>query len=487
MKKLQDEKLLRKVFFIFLIIQPILDCYLLYTDEIIKLFHFSPTTIIRMLIVAFLFILIFFNKKNIKNLKIIGIYGGILLAYVLAHHFVAGTIDNSDYATFKYSITTELFYIIRMLLPIAIILITYKLKPTKEEIIKLFVIVAFITSFIIIGLNFLNIACASYGGGFIKANFFAWFSNKGYIPYDLASKGWFNSANQISGLMFILFTICLYSLCDKITKWRVITTSLTLFAMIMLGTRVASYGWFLILIMMIVLYLIYSFVFKTNKFEWKKFGLLLLILALGAVLMIKAPIVNTGTGYSDADDKKMQSLNTNEDLEEKMKYSGTHPAFYKEIYPYKEHRDFWVKVAEKVSPEKRVGNRNSQKLITQDVAKTYENVGTIFFGLGYSRFINAYLYLEQDFVVHYYTIGVFGIIIFLCPYLLIALYFMFQKIKKKKFVLFDAVILAALILPLGISYLSGHIIDELIISLYLGFIAGYLLYDSRKEKENDKS
>ncbi len=487
MQKLQDEKLLRKIFFIFLMVQPVLDCYLLYTDEIINIFHFSPTTIIRMLIIAFLFVLIFFNKKNFKNLKIIGIYGGFIIAYILAHHFISSGIDNSGYKTFSYSIVTELLYMVRMLLPIAVIMITYKLKPTKEDIIKLFLIVSAITSGIIIVLNFLNVACASYGGGFIKASFFEWFFNKEYTPYDLASKGWFNSANQISGLMFILFPICLYSLCEKITKSRIIITIMVLLSMIMLGTRVASYGWILIMGMMIVLYLFYSFIFKTNKFEWKKFGLILLILALGLVLMIKAPIVNTGTNYSDEDEKKMKSLKSGKDLEEKLKYSGTHPSYYKEIYPYKDHKEFWIYVVEKVSPEKRVGNRNSQNLITNDIGKTYENVSTSLFGLGYSRFINAYLYLEKDFVVHYYTIGIFGIILLLCPYILIAGYFMFQKIKKKKFILFDIIILATLILPLCISYFSGHIIDELIISLYLGFIAGYLLYDSRKEIENGQS
>ena len=486
MKKIKDEKTLRKILFIFLMIQPVLDCYLLYTDEIINIFHFSPTTIIRMLIIAFLFVMIFFNKKNLKNLKIIGIYGVFLLIYILFHHFISSGIDNSGFKTFSYSIVTELFYMIRMLLPILVILITYKLKPTKEEVIKLFLFVAAITSIIIVGMNLLNIACASYGGGFIKANFFNWFFNKKYLPSDLASKGWFNSANQISGLMFILFPICIYSLYEKITKPRIIITLLTLLSMIMLGTRVASYGWILIITMMIFLYLFYSFVFKTCKFDCKKFGLVLLVLVFGLSLMTKAPIVNVGVTYSDKDEKEMKSIKAEVNLEEKLKYSGTQPIYYMEIYPYKEHRKFWVNLVENVSPEKRVGNRNSEKLITDDIAKTYETAYTSLFGLGYSRFINTYLYLEQDFVIHYYTIGILGIIVFLCPYFLIAAYFVFKKIQKKKFILFDIVILSGLILPLCISYFSGHIIDELIISLYLGFITGYLLYDSRKGKENDK-
>ena len=115
MKKLTDEKLLKKILLIFLCIQPILDCYILYTDGVINFFHFSPTTIIRMLIIAFLFCLLFFNKKNKENRKIIYIYGGLTIIYTVLHHFVTLGLDNSGYPTFAYSIVTELFYIIRML------------------------------------------------------------------------------------------------------------------------------------------------------------------------------------------------------------------------------------------------------------------------------------------------------------------------------------------------------------------------------------
>lgn len=485
MKKIQDERLLRKIFFVFLIIQPILDCYLLYTDAVIGFFHFSPTTIIRLLIIAFLFILLFFNRRSIANLKIIGIYGGVLLAYILAHHFIASGIDNSGYKTFSYSFVTEMFYIIRMLLPIAVIFITYKLKPTKEEVIKLFLIVSAAISVIIVGSNIIMLSRTSYGSGFIKANVFHWFFNTEFMPKDLASKGWFNSANQISGLMYILFPICLYSLTEKITKSRLVITFMTMLSMIMLGTRVASYGWALMIVMVIVLYLFFT-VIKKIKFEGKKFGCLFVLLALGCLIMTHAPIVNTGTVYNE--DEKLQKMKDGKVSTKKMlKYIGMNEIYYEEIYPYEEHEDFWEYVVYDVPATQRVGNRNSQQLITDDVAATYETVLTSTFGIGYSRFINAYLYLEKDFVVQYHTIGIVGILLFLVPYIIIAGYYAFRKLKEKSFALFNSIMLAVLILPLCISYFSGHIVDELIITIYLGFIAGYLLSEGRKEKENGES
>ncbi len=483
MNKLKDNTFLKKILLVFLIVQPILDCYLLYTDEIINFFHFSPTTIIRMLIIALLFLLVFFNKNNKENKKYIFIYGGLILIYSILHHFVSSGFDNSEYKIFNYTIITELFYIIRMLLPIGIIFITYNLKLTKKEFITLFLTVSFIASFIIIILNIFNIALASYGGGKVKGNILDWFFNKDYTPRDLASKGWFNSANQISGLMFILFPICIYSIFEKPTKYRIIITCMVLLSMIMLGTRVASYGWILIAIMMFVLYLFFIFIVKNKKFEIKKFMAVLFIFVGGLIVMIWAPIVNTGDGF-EVDDKKIQSLKEeNASIKDMLGYVGVDTLYYNEVYPYNEHKEFWRYVVEDVPATKRVGNRNAQTLITYDVGKTYENFPRSLFGLGYSRFINAYLYLEKDFVVHFYTIGILGIILLLLPYVLIAVYGLFKYVKNKKFDLFTATILAMLVLPLGVSYFSGHIVDELIISLYLGFIGGYILCECKEASE----
>lgn len=488
MKKLTDERFLKKILLIFLCIQPILDCYILYTDEVINFFHFSPTTILRMLIIAFLFCSLFFNKENKKNRKIIYIYGGLIIIYTILHHLITSVVDNSGYPTFSYSIITELFYIIRMLLPIVIIYLTYLLKPTKDEFIKLFLIVGLITSGIIVCSNILEISLASYGGGTIKGNIFDWFFSNKYGSQDLASKGWFNSANQISGLMFILLPICVYSLFDKITKPRVITIILLVISMIMLGTRVASYGWLLIFIMMIILYLFFALIMKNINFEWKKFLIIFLIMIFGIFLMLNAPIVSSNIDHHESTEEELQKMrDENVPTIKMLGYIGMNEEYYKEIYPYKDHKDFWQYVLDDVAPTRRVGNRNSQQLVTNDVAKTYEDFPRSLFGLGYSRFINAKLYLEKDFVVHFYTIGIIGIVLLIFPYVFIAIYGLFKSIKNKKFNLFIVTVLAILVLPLGVSYFSGHIVDELIISLYLGFIGGYILCECKEASEDGQS
>jgi len=205
--------------------------------------------------------------------------------------------------------------------------------------------------------------------------------------------------------------------------------------------------------------------------------------------MPNGPLVNVSSSYTDEDDKKLTEMKEDENISTKelLGYIGMNEIYYEEIYVYEDHEKFWEYVVEDVPATKRVGNRNSQQLITDDVSATYETPIRSLVGLGYSRFINAYLYLEKDFIVQYHTIGILGIILFLLPYIAIALYSFVRFIKYKKLSLFNLTLLAMLVLPLCISYFSGHIVDELIITLYLGFIAGYLVHSSRKGALNEES
>ena len=67
MKSLEKYKKIMSIIFItFMIIQPIFDVYYLYSDSLISLFKFSPSTIIRMIIMSVLILFVFFVSKNIK-------------------------------------------------------------------------------------------------------------------------------------------------------------------------------------------------------------------------------------------------------------------------------------------------------------------------------------------------------------------------------------------------------------------------------------
>ena len=48
-------------------------------------------------------------------------------------------------------------------------------------------------------------------------------------------------------------------------------------------------------------------------------------------------------------------------------------------------------------------------------------------------------------------------------------------IDRKNFNFYNVMLLASLFLPIAVSFLSGHVVDELIVSLYIGFIAAIIL------------
>ena len=481
-EKLKDEKFIKKLLLIFLVLQPFLDCYLLYTDEVMNIFHFSPTTIIRFLIIGFLFILVFFNKNNKETRKSIIIYGLVILIYTILHIITTYSYNIDSFPSFKYSLTAEIFYIARMLLPICIIYIVYTLKINKEEFINLFLWVAFITSSIIVIMNLLNISLTSYGGNNqIDGSLFSWFSSNKPDSRLLASKGWFNSANQISALFAILLPVCIYSIFDKFSFKRIATLCLCILAMLMIGTRVSTIGWIPIYIVMLLIYLFCSLILKQVEFKWKNFIGSIIIGCFFGVLYIFSPLVNSADSVDQAaldaylDEKEIDLENMT--VEEYLPFLAINEEFYTKLYPYHEHEEFWYYVAKEVPYYKRGGNRNAQTLITEDINSNFKTKLSPLFGLGYSRFENAKIYMEKDFLVHYYTIGIIGIILFLSPYIIILVYKLYQIlfVDRKLFNFYNIMLLAILTLPIGISFMSGHVVDELIVSLYIGFITGIIL------------
>ncbi len=482
LEKLKNEKFIKKILLIFLVLQPFLDCYLLYSDTITNFFHFSPTTIIRFLIVAFLIILVFFNKDNIKTRKSLLIYGGIVIIYTILHFVTTYNYDIEIFPSFTYSVSAEIFYIARMILPICIIYITRNLKISKEETIKLFLTVTFIASAVIIIMNLLTISLTSYGGNNqIEGNLLSWFSTTRPDSRQLASKGWFNSANQISALFSMLLPIVMYSVFEKLKIKRVLTLCMCLLAMLMIGTRVSTIGWIPIYIVMTIIYIFNSCILKQNKFEIKKITCIIIVGLCYGVLFTYSPLVNSPESVDqvalDAYLAEKQIDLENMTVEEYLPFLAINEEFYDELYPYEEHKDFWYYVTKEVPYYKRGGNRNAQTLITADINANFKTAISPLFGLSYSRFENAKIYMEKDFFVHYYTIGILGILLFLGPYVFIVLCKLFKIVFKdrKLFNFYNITLLASLTLALGVSLVSGHVVDELIVSLYMGFISGIIL------------
>ena len=119
-----------KLTFIFLLIQPILDIKVFYDYEILGV---TIPTIIRLIFFAVLFLLFIFNKKRLK-LPII--YFVLFFIYSILHLINA----NNNYVNVlgKYSISSEVIYLIRLAIPMMFILFSYNYKVEFNKISKLF-------------------------------------------------------------------------------------------------------------------------------------------------------------------------------------------------------------------------------------------------------------------------------------------------------------------------------------------------------------
>ena len=506
-KQLKKDDIQFKIMFWFLIMQPFLDCFLLYTDEVISIFKFSPTTLIRLFFIAFLVLIVFTKDKSKKNKIILIVYAIFMGVYTLVHHIYSSTLNIVGYDEFYYSMVTEFLYVLRMLLPVVMLYLAYQIKYKKEDFMRIIRYTLAVTSFVIIALNIFEKSLASYGGGYIYGNIFDWFISN-FEPDALASKGWFNSANQISGLFMLLLPFAVYDLFDEFNYKKILIIFTSIIAMTMLGTRVSVYGWILVLLLIMAID-IYMIIVCKHHFRKKTYISTSIILLLGLIFVYFAPIYSEDmqdkfNSIDQESDKFIREtveyskqIKNNELTEEKKqeilkKYtcldnSGNYetsclvsllaiaPAFYEEIYPVNEHEEFWLYFMLDVPVEQRYGQRKIQKLISSDINKNHKQALTPMLGFGYSRFIKVELYPEHDFYVHSLTIGIIGMILLLFIYPMISILSVLYMLIKKKFNFLNILLCAVILEVCVLSYVTGHIMDELIVSLFLGFITGFLL------------
>ena len=213
--KIINKKIIEKLLLFFMMLQPILDLYFLFDEKIVNLFGFSPSTIIRILFVGIIGILFLFVLRSKKEFWTYFLYIGMVLIYAIIHHFNALNFTNFyDGYDFGYSLVSELFYLIRMLMPLFLIVVSSHYEFDDKYIGKLITILIFLICGSIIITNLLEISTGSYSKQIIGGNIFCWFDeNRCYLNYmDLASKGFFNDPNRLSALLVLITPLTIYTL-----------------------------------------------------------------------------------------------------------------------------------------------------------------------------------------------------------------------------------------------------------------------------------
>ncbi|MBQ2946740.1 MAG: O-antigen ligase family protein [Bacilli bacterium] len=508
MNNFLKEETVKKMLFLFIIIQPLMDIYYLYTiPNLGGVFVFSPSTIIRFVFFGILCLFAFLILKKKNKFKLLWWFICIVLIYTLFHHLNCLNYNNEILGNQTYSLITELFYIARMLMPILLIYISYNFKLSEKKLSKALFITAAIFSFTMVITNLFLIAIPSYDGATnIKVNFLQWFSlkNQNIEFIYIASKGIFHMANQISGTFVLILPLLIYYFNKKHTFLRFIIICSLILSMLMLGTRVASYGAIIICIAMFVMYLFFYILKKEYNINKKVIVSNFFLIIFSIVFFCFSPVVYRNfTSTIPSDDsyskeqtiiKKYNTLLKENNKKELIKFIKENSLIFSirekytnEVYPAENNLNFWINTFN-LPIEKRNDDRKIQQLILEDVFNRNNSIFDVFCGIGSSRVRNSSIYIEKDFIVHYYMLGVFGLFVFISPYVIILCYSVFKVLRRNKqtFNYKNCTFIFATFLTLICSIYSGNVLDELIITVYLGIVLGTLLSNINNNSSKQK-
>ncbi|CEN79738.1 O-antigen ligase family protein [Paraclostridium sordellii] len=538
-KNFNIEKVKLYLLILFVISQPLLDTYYLYTDKVVSLIGFSPSTIMRVGITFVLIILTLVTLKDKKKWVFILSYIGIVAVYTILHLVNANNFHSLVPGNFGYSIAGEIFYIIRLMIPLSIVFITYNMDINFDDFTKTIIWLLVLISGTIVITNILKISLNSYTNEVIKANVFEWFMGA-YNKYNyssLASKGVFNFANQIAALLVLLLPIGLAIYTYKKTFLNLISVILTVVAMIMIGTKVALFG-AIIEVAMFLCILIFMRIFKKeNTLNKKNILMIGLSILCIAGLFMKSPAINREivSRYVRINNSKVEvegvdenkEINSVEQTEEKSDNSSkpdlkntdilddedishlnnkgmdtakqpdksnkesmieyieknyhnlrVNEQFITNSYPYKYDPEFWVDIINLPVIE-RLDWRNLEQKMLQRVMDINDNPMDKLVGITFARTQNIFN-LERDFLSQYYSMGILGVIIFLGPYVILPLVCFMMMINKfkEKFNVLNTSLCLSILFTLGVSYYSGNVIDGLTVTIILAFTLGYLVKET---------
>ena len=497
-EKLEFRKIVKKLFITFVIMQPIFDIYMSLFDKKIQILGVSLATILRFIWDFVMLLMTIVHARKNKSTKLFISYAVVVAIYIVLHHINAVGF-RVQLAEAKYSPFGELMYLARMCIPIALIYIIYNIKLNYKDIKKMVVTVSLIISLTMIISNLFKFSYISYSldQDLVSGNIIEWFT-KGIKPDEngvcdwvgYTTRGLFQSGNQLSGLMAILVPILTYiALKEKsIKNWLVVI--LHIIAMITITTRVGAIGGIAVMILTVCLFVFEQIIHKKVSLETLKsknfycFICSLIILGITfnySPFKVRAMSGNLGSdmivGTQTADNTDIE--NSTQEVD-KLEYVANNVVnqningyYIYQIYPYTDDVDFWYNLMVNIPKEQRVGNRKMRKLLINRVLERDNRISDYLFGISFTR-SSTFVWPERDFETQFDALGIFGMIVFVAPYIFIALFGIYKVLRKIKDNLYleKVVYILSLVVGLMTAYLSGHILNEIFPFVYLAMVAG---------------
>ena len=496
---MKKDKLIKILITILLIELPFLDMLRTTAFKDIELFGITLIELVNILLIGFALTLTL-TKVKLKEIIKLGIYLLLVGVYIYLHYQNIIKFDTNIFPDANFNFITETFYILRVyVLPLMLLYVLLNNKDifNKEYYFKIIKWVIGIISFSIIVLNILKLSYISYGEGnkHILYNMFDYFLYQGDYK-QLASRGFFDSANELSAILFMLMPINIYLLYKEGKKFNVVLFVSQFLAMILLGTRTAAFGGAIISVVALACYFVVTYMKKDKLNNWFITTLTICALVCTSYMCISPFMfgrLNDGNySFAVQNQKAYDDLESidEEDIDALIhKYQSEYliNEYFLEMYPVKGDKEFWLNCAKR---DKALNNDNRRMKtdILNRIMERNDNPNDKLFGLGYTlNFID----LERDYYYQYYLFGIIGLLLFIFPYfyLLIKNIVIALKNFKKNLSFKTLLCFMSPMLGLLIAYYSGHVFGWVSPMMYLVMFMGlltFVVYENSKEGKNEK-
>lgn len=436
-----------KKLYIFLILLPIID---LLTSISTRLFNLTVSigVIVKLLFLAIMLITLIFStsiykKKGLIYILLIFIY---MLAYILS---------KIKYLTISMFIKESIYMFKTMYFPTLLVCLLCffdEHKFDKDKIIKI-LIINFITYGILLFLPLIT------NTGFSTYNY------KGYK----GSSGWFNSANEISVILTLLYPFLL----TKINKSK-FNIALIIFMILMifsLGTKVSVLGIIITTTIILVLSLI-----KKNKKSSLKIGFILIGITL---LILNSSTLNNVKYNIPKDPKKLKNVKVEQvsprkdPVTEQEKNERFLEEEYGRIRKEIEEKDKLSNNSKLVKQIKKYGrimlsSRDIYFRLTYEIYSKHFNTKVLLLGIGYSNTTEIKHYaitklIEIDVLDIFFHSGLIALILVLLPFI----YYLIKLIQSRELNVNTVFYTLMIGLLLSISCISGHTLCAPAVSIYI--------------------
>ncbi|PEO71254.1 O-antigen ligase family protein [Bacillus toyonensis] len=452
---------------IFILLQPILDLLTAFCIMVLKI-DTTIGVITRLFVMLLGGIYILIQTKKRESIKYISY---IILVGIV---FTIGLINNK-FTKNPMVFTEEVKFIAKALYPFVMLTCyVFVFKSLKEK--RHSKMLEYITyASLIIGI----VMVVSIATG-TDYNSYTWLK--------LGSRGWFYAGNELGSILAIMCPIViLYSIektksIGKVYYW--IPSVLVVYSLFAIGTKVGVGAIFVAMAIAVVMCFIQAF---TQRKDGKKNVYLLngfIAMTVFAGIMAYTPFspFMKNMGFHFQFIEQQQSAKNEERKKEEAKEHKP-PVTEKEKEQEKEREK--EKEKEKVAEKKEETQAiifSGRQIFEQMYKDFYKEapMSQKLLGMGYAGNYKADPKLiERDFHDWFYSFGIIGFILLVVPFVYFGIKFIacvFTKFKQI-FTVRYAMVIAAILLGLGISFIAGHILMAPGVSFYLVLLMAYLIVD----------